>query len=164
MKTVIGVMGAGESASEHDIRLAEELGERIAKEGWGVLTGGRPAGVMEAAIRGAKRVAGSVTIGILPSQSGPAAPDLDIAIFTGLGEARNLINVLSSRVIITCGALNAGTASEAAFAIKLGKPLILLSPGPEAAAFFRTLTPELVVVSTPQEAVEAAKIRSVAGS
>jgi uncharacterized protein (TIGR00725 family) len=156
-KTIIGVMGTGEGASAQDIALAEQLGELIAREGWVLLTGGRPAGVMEAAVRGAKRVGGSLTVGVLPTPSGPTAPGVDIPIFTGLGEARNVVNVLSSSVVITCGSLNPGTTSEAAFALKLGRPLVLLAPSPEAAAFFQTLTPRLVVVSTPEQAVREAR-------
>jgi uncharacterized protein (TIGR00725 family) len=156
-KTLIGVMGTGEGASAKDIALAEQLGELIGREGWVLLTGGRPAGVMEAAVRGANRVRGALTVGVLPSPSGPIAPGVDIPIFTGLGEARNVINVLSSKVVITCGSLNPGTTSEAAFALKLGKPLVLLAPPPEAVAFFLTLTSRLVIVSTPQQAVRAAR-------
>ena len=99
-KPVIGVMGAGEAATEDDVRLAEDLGEKIAAEGWVLLTGGRDSGVMAAASRGAKRVSGSLTIGILPSESGPVAPAVDVAVFTGMGNARNAINVLSSDVIV----------------------------------------------------------------
>ena len=42
---------------------------------------------------------------------------VDIPIATGLGQGRNLINVLSSHVIIACGN-GTGTASEIAFALK----------------------------------------------
>jgi hypothetical protein len=51
---------------------------------------------MAAANRGAKRVEGSLTIGILPCASGGVAPDVDVAVFTGMGNARDAINVLSS--------------------------------------------------------------------
>ena len=112
-------MGVGERAREADVALAEQLGELIAREQWVLLTGGRDAGVMAAAVRGANRIAASLTIGILPTDSGPAAPGLDIPIYTGIGEARNVINVLSSRVVITCGHLSPGTTTEAAFALKV---------------------------------------------
>ena len=148
-RVVIGVMGAGEDARETDIALAEELGELLACEGWIVLTGGRDAGVMAAAARGAKRVDGSVTIGILPGAAGGTAPHIDIAIYTGMGEARNVINILSSRAVITCGFINPGTAIEAALAIKNRRPLILLRPNSEAEAFFRGA----LVARTAEEAV-----------
>jgi predicted Rossmann-fold nucleotide-binding protein len=56
-------MGAADGAAEH-VADAERLGELFARAGWVVLTGGRPLGVMEAALRGAKKVEGSLTIGI----------------------------------------------------------------------------------------------------
>lgn len=152
-RIIVGVMGAGEGATADDIALAERLGELIASEGWVVLTGGRDAGVMAAATRGAKRIAGSITVGILPTESGDAAAGVDIPIYTGLGNARDAINVLSSRVVITCGNLSPGTTIEAAFAIKTGRPLILLAPNAEAEAFFKTA----LVARTPEEAIRIAK-------
>ena len=128
-------MGAGESASKADCLLGERLGERIAQQGWVLL-----AGVMAAATRGAKRVAGSLTIGILPAASGPVAPGVDVAIFTGMGNARNAINVLSSRVVVACGAGGAGTASEVALALKSGRPVVLVSAPGRAERFFRKLS------------------------
>lgn len=47
-RPLIGVMGAGEEASWADQRLAEDLGAAIARRGWGLLSGGRSAGVMGA--------------------------------------------------------------------------------------------------------------------
>ena len=130
-------MGAGEKASPRDVQLAEELGELAARAGWIVLTGGRDTGIMDAALRGAKGVEGSVTVGILPGRNPDgASPFADVVIATGMGEARNAINVLSSDVVVACGEGGAGTASEAALALKAGKPLVLLAPSSEAAAFF----------------------------
>ena len=158
-RLVVGVMGAGESATRQDEALAERLGELLAAEGWVVLTGGRDAGVMAAALRGAKRVAGSITVGMLPTESGPIAPGVDIPIYTGLGHARNAINVLSSRVVITCGRLSAGTASEAALAVRTGRPLILLGANPDAIAFFASLDASVSAVRTPEEAVAEVRRR-----
>jgi uncharacterized protein (TIGR00725 family) len=160
-RPVIGVMGAGESASDADSSLAEELGERIAREGWVLLSGGRNAGVMAAANRGAKRVADSLTVGILPSESGDVSPDVDVAVFTGMGNARNVINVLSSRVVIACGAGGAGTASEIALALKAGRPVILVIADPVAEAFFRKLGGALFVASSADEAVTLIKTRGL---
>jgi uncharacterized protein (TIGR00725 family) len=162
-RPVIGVMGAGEGASERDVRLAEKLGELVARAGFALLTGGRDAGVMRAASRGAKRVAGSLVIGVLPSESGPASPDLDVALFTGMGNARNAINVLSAQVVVACGAGGPGTASEAALALKLGRPLILLAPSPEAEAFFRSLGGALFVAQQPEEVCELIQAHGLAG-
>ena len=63
----VGVMGAGENAAASDLQNAFRLGELIAWEGWVVLSGGRRAGVMQEVNRGAKQVAGSLTVGILPT-------------------------------------------------------------------------------------------------
>ena len=61
-RPIVGVMGAGDEASETDMRLAETLGQLVASDGWALLTGGRNVGVMQAASRGAKRVSGSLVI------------------------------------------------------------------------------------------------------
>ena len=45
-KLVIGVMGPGESATENDKYLAEEIGKYIVRNGWHLLSGGRKSGVM----------------------------------------------------------------------------------------------------------------------
>jgi hypothetical protein len=144
-------MGAGEEATEADVALAERLGELVAAEGWVVLTGGRDAGVMAAASRGAKRVAGSLTVGILPSASGTTAPDVDVAIFTGMGNARNAINVLSSDVVVAIGAGGPGTASEVALALKSAKPVILLAPTEAMEKFFRSLSSDVRVASSAED-------------
>jgi len=109
--------------------------------------------VMAAASQGAK-AGGGLTIGILPSAD-PAdlSTDVDIPIMTGLGQGRNLINVLSSRVIVACG-LGAGTASEIAFAIKSQKPVILMEMDATAVAFWQALAPSpMLRVDTVSEAV-----------
>jgi hypothetical protein len=131
-------MGPGEQATAADIRVAYELGQAIAAAGWVLLTGGRPVGVMEAASQGAKS-AGGLTIGILPSDHREDASEaIEIPILTGLGNGRNIINVLSSSVIISCG-LGAGTASEVALAIKTGKPIVLLNLSDPDRQFFQNL-------------------------
>ncbi len=152
-RPVIGVMGAGDGATVRALELAEACGEAVARRGWVLLTGGRDAGVMQAASRGAKRVEGSLTVGILPDDSGGASPFVDLAIFTGMGNARNAINVLSSDVVIAVGGGGPGTASEVALALKSGKPVVLLAPTPEAQSFFRTLG-TVHVVAEAASAVE----------
>src|SRR3954464_2324838 len=127
-RPVIGVMGAGGGASEGEIRLAEALGRRIAERGWVLLTGGGGGGVMQAGSRGAKQVPGSLVVGVLPGAGGEASPHVDVAIYTGMGNARNAINVLSSDVVIACGVSGPGTASEVALALKSDRPVVLLSP------------------------------------
>ena len=156
-RPIIGIMGAGASASAQDLRYAEELGRLVAEQGWIVLTGGRPDGVMDAASRGAHDVAGGLVLGILPSEHGGVSEHVDVAVFTGLGHARNVVNVLTSTIVVACGVSGAGTASEAALALKTGKPLILLAPTPEAEAFFRTLDDAVLVAHDPREAIDRAR-------
>ena len=80
---------------------------------------------------------------------------MDIAVFTGMGEARNAINVLSSDVIIACGTEGPGTVSEIALALKAGKPVILLGALPAARELFSAIRGDslLLEAMTPAEAV-----------
>ena len=138
-KTIIGVMGPGAGATEGDLAAAYELGRLVASEGWVLLTGGRDAGVMDAASRGAKE-AGGLTVGILPTDDfAGVSNSVDIPVLTGMGQARNQINVLTSHVVIACGK-GAGTASEIALALKARKKVILLRAGEEGEAFFKSLS------------------------
>lgn len=145
-KTVIGVMGPGEGATATEVAIAYDLGYQIAGQGWVLLTGGRAAGVMAAANQGAQ-AAGGLTVGILPGSTPEGlCAAVDIPIFTGLGHARNAVNVLSSQVVVACG-LGAGTASEIALALKMNKPVILLHVDQAAQQFFQHLTAQPVRVA-----------------
>jgi uncharacterized protein (TIGR00725 family) len=147
---IVGVMGPGEGATERDRENAYQLGRAIAQEGWALITGGRNQGVMDSASRGAKE-AGGLTIGILPSADKDGiSPFVDVPIVTGMGEARNNINVLSSDVVFACG-MGAGTASEVALAVKGRRHVILLDVGDQAAPFFVELDPNRVHVATDVE-------------
>jgi omega-amidase len=159
-KPLIGVMGAGEGATAADGVLAEELGSAIARSGWALLTGGRPQGVMGAACAGAMAVEGHLVVGLLPDggqrrhDTGATAP-LDVALFTGLGQGRDVINALSSDVLVVCGAGRPGTAAEAAHALKAGRPLVLLATPLAWLEFFRGLGAGVVACATVAEAVVA---------
>ncbi|MEJ2228402.1 MAG: cytochrome, partial [Alphaproteobacteria bacterium] len=119
-KTVIGVMGPGSSATAFDLKNAYDIGRLIAEKGYVTLTGGRPNGVMEAALKAAKD-AGGQTVGILPSgDKRDASAYADIVIVTAMMSARNNINALSSDVVVACG-IEAGTLSEIALALKADK-------------------------------------------
>lgn len=153
----MGIVGGGDRVSPGALRAAERLGELVAERGWVLLNGGRAAGVMEASARGARRKGGLV-VGVLPFRSareGAVSEHLDLALFTGLGDARNAVNALSSDVVIALEG-GEGTASEMALALKGGKPVILLgfddkglfSKGPRAA--------RVRTAATPEEAVEVA--------
>jgi uncharacterized protein (TIGR00725 family) len=148
-------MGAGEPQPA-TLEAARRFGRLVAEAGWALLTGGRPAGVMEAASAGAKSVAGSLTIGILPTgPDGPISVHVDVAIFTDLGDARNVVNVLTSDVVVACGIEGFGTTSEVALALNAGRPTILLGAAPAASTFFRGLagTRPLYEAATPEAAV-----------
>ncbi len=121
---IVGVMGGGK-ADNLGIQLAYELGKLIAQKGWVLLNGGRDAGIMAASARGASEN-GGITIGILPDDhTGHASDHVQIPICTGMGSARNTINVLSSDIVIACSG-GAGTISEIALALKHGKRVITL--------------------------------------
>jgi hypothetical protein len=82
---------------------------------------------MEAASEGARQ-AGGVTLGILPGTNvheSPPNPHVEIALFTGLGEARNWLNVCASDAVISIGG-GFGTLSEIALALKAQKPVVLI--------------------------------------
>lgn len=155
---VVGVMGPGAELTTELRVLAEEVGTLVAKRGWVLLTGGRAAGVMDAASRGASE-AGGLVVGVLPddgSGSSPISQFVEVAIYSGMGSARNNINVLSSDVVIACG-MGAGTASEVALALKAGKKVILAGVDVQDADFFLRLSSERVrVAHTAREAIEVA--------
>lgn len=81
---------------------------------------------MEAACRGAK-AAGGTTVGILPgSDRASANPFVDVAIPTGLGEARNALVVRAADSLIAVGG-GYGTLSEIALALKDGNRVVGLA-------------------------------------
>jgi len=119
-------MGGGELVNPEDYEFARKLGNLIAKEGWVLLNGGRASGIMEASARGAKE-SGGLTIGILPGTDPDWASEyIDIPILTGVGLARNYINVLTSEVVIALPG-RTGTISEIALALNVGKKVISLN-------------------------------------
>ena len=152
-RAVVGVMGGG-TADERVLEMAEELGRLIAERGWVLLNGGRDAGVMAASAKGADE-AGGLVVGVLPGADRTGAtPHLGVAIVTGLGMARNAVNVLSSDVVIALPG-GAGTLSEIALARKAGRPLVLLGWAQAAAA----TGPADLATDDPDEALEFAARR-----
>jgi uncharacterized protein (TIGR00725 family) len=120
-RNYIGVIGAGECDAELGL-LAEAVGRGIAEAG-AVLVCGGMGGVMEEACRGAK-AAGGMTIGILPGPDRSETNEfVDIAIATGINEARNLAIIRTSDVLIAVGG-SYGTLSEIGFALKAGKKVV----------------------------------------
>ena len=151
-------MGPGEKATEIDLENARLLGKLIAQQCWVLLTGGRNAGVMDAASWGAKSAQG-LTIGILPDNNlKNVSKSVDIPIFTNMGNARNNINVLSSDVIIACG-IGTGTVSEIALALKASKKVIFLTDEIESFSLFEKLSPLCVYhVKNPEAAISTVKM------
>lgn len=153
---IIGVMGPGRADSS-EREAAYELGKRIAAEGWTLLTGGRSSGVMEAASKGA-REAGGITVGVLPGSGRTGMSEfVDVPIVTGMGSARNNINVLSSDLVIACG-VGLGTTSEIMLAAKAGKNVILLKQGQPTEPFLEQFgSKQFHFASTPAEAIDLAR-------
>lgn len=119
-------MGGGEIVNTGDYEVARCLGGLIAKEGWILLNGGRASGIMEASARGAKEN-GGLTIGILPGDNPEWASEyIVIPILTGIGFARNYINVLTSEVVVALPG-RTGTISEISLALNIGKKVISLN-------------------------------------
>lgn len=140
MATQVSVIGSG---TEHE-RAAEEVGRLLAARGCVVVTGGLGE-VMAAAHRGAK-TAGGTTIAILPGESrAEANPWADHVVVTGVGHARNLAVAASGDAVIAVGG-SWGTLAEIAFAMRLGRRVVVLD-GPSVEGVPRA--------ATPAEAVEA---------
>jgi len=153
-KIIIGVMGAAQCDAKV-YQEAYQVGRLVAEGGAILLCGGR-GGVMEASAKGAKE-AGGLTIGILPGSNerdSPPNPYIDIAIFTGLSDARNAINVRSSEVIIAISG-GYGTLSEIALALKIGKPVVLLHSWNFESETIKS-EPLVRIAQTPEEAVAQA--------
>lgn len=119
----VAVSGGGEADGE-TCGQAEDLGRELALRGAVVVTGGL-GGVMEAACRGAK-AAGGTTVGILPSEHRTDANAwVDVAVPTGLGEARNALVVRAADAVVALDG-GFGTLSEIALALRLGKPVVAI--------------------------------------
>jgi uncharacterized protein (TIGR00725 family) len=117
----VAVVGAGEASAEQ-FAAAEEVGRLLGERGAVLVCGGR-GGVMEGACKGA-RAGGGTTLGILPGlDRAEANPYVDVAVPTGLGEARNALVVRAADTLIAVGG-GYGTLSEVALALKAGKPVV----------------------------------------
>ena len=124
-RLTVGLVG-GDACTESEAKLAFETGRQIARAGAVLICGGG-AGVMEAGCSGAKTASGT-TIGVMggdgPQTCSPN-PHLDFVLYTGFGQGRNQIVVLSSDAVIAIGG-EWGTLSEIAIAKKYGIPVVLL--------------------------------------
>jgi len=120
----VAVIGGGEATLEV-AALAREVGRLLAERGAVVICGGL-GGVMEAVAQGVQE-AGGVSLGILPDPDRLRAnPYLTYTIPTDLGHARNMIIAHAADAVIAIDG-GYGTISEAAIALKLGKPVVALA-------------------------------------
>ena len=141
MARQVSVVGSG---AEHEVAAAE-VGRLLAERGCTVVTGGLGE-VMAAAHRGAKE-AGGTTIAILPGEAhADANPWADHVVVTGIGHARNLAVAASGHGVVAIGG-SYGTLAEIGFAMRLGRPVVVLEGGPSVDGVPRA--------ATPQEAVDA---------
>ncbi|HET7055699.1 MAG TPA: TIGR00725 family protein [Thermomicrobiales bacterium] len=152
----VAVIGDGDPHGAEGQRIlswAEEVGERLARAGAVVVTGGL-GGVMEAASRGATN-AGGLTIGILPGDDrSDANAFVRVPIATGLGVARNLVVVTASDVVIAVGG-RYGTLSEIGLALRQGRGVVTL--GSWRVGLEQGLTnPNVHIAGDPSSAVERA--------
>lgn len=152
----IAVIGSSGKISSNLKDVAELVGQEIARREAILITGGRD-GVMEAASKGARNENG-VVVGILPDDTEVRVnPHVNIAITTGIGFARNYINIVTSDAIISIAG-SGGTLSEIGYAIALQKPLVLLKGTggvTDLIANNNTLFPNAIIhlSETPSEAV-----------
>jgi uncharacterized protein (TIGR00725 family) len=147
----VAVVGSG-SCRRQDrcASLSHEVGTCLAARGAVVVCGGL-SGVMEHVCRGA-RAQGGTTVGVLPGTDRLSAnPYVDIAIATGLGEARNAVLVSACDAVIAVGG-EFGTLSEIALGLKQNKPVV----GLETWGLWRSgaLSSAIVVSSSAAHAVE----------
>jgi uncharacterized protein (TIGR00725 family) len=104
------------------VAAAESVGRELAARGAVIVCGGL-GGAMEAACRGAKG-AGGTTLGLLPGlDRRDANPYVDVAVPTGLGEARNALVVRAADALIAVGG-GYGTLSEIGLALRTGKRVV----------------------------------------
>ncbi len=142
----IGVIGSGDCSPEV-YTTALELGSLIGQNGWVLVCGGL-GGVMEGASKGCYE-AGGMTVGILPgADRNSANPFIQLALPTGIGEARNVLVVRASDVVIALSG-GYGTLSEIGFALRIGRPVIGIATWPHI--------PGIEYVETTKQAIECAK-------
>jgi uncharacterized protein (TIGR00725 family) len=136
-------VGPGDAAPDV-AAAAESVGRELAGRGAVVVCGGL-GGAMEAACRGARK-AGGTTVGLLPGlDRRDANPYVDVAIPTGLGEARNALVVRTADALVAVGG-GYGTLSEIGLALRTGKHVVGLATWEIAG---------IEPVSSPGDAVDA---------
>lgn len=158
-KLQIAVLGSSKAIStKKAYNYAFEVGEEIAKAGAITLTGGG-LGVMEAALKGAKKHNG-ITMAIVPWESLTKVNDYaDYVVATGIGWSRNSINLNSCDGAIIVGG-GAGTLNEATYGYMMSKPIVALTPSGGMAEqltdkYFDVRKTEYIYgAKTPKEAIQ----------
>ncbi|MFC2135999.1 TIGR00725 family protein [Bacteroidota bacterium] len=158
-KIQIAVLGSSKAiCSKKAYDMAVKVGEELANNNCTVITGGGM-GIMEAALKGAKKKSG-LTVAIIPWESMKIVNDYaDVVIATGIGWSRNSINLNScdGAIVIEGGA---GTLNEATYAYIQNKPIVALesSGGTAKELANRYLdkrkTQKIYGESTPESAVK----------
>ncbi len=113
----------GPADADADVQAtAYDVGFGLARHGLVVVTGGL-GGVMAAAAHGCA-AAGGLVLGVLPGADADAAnPWVDLAVATGLGQARNVLVVRAALAVVAVGG-SWGTLSEVALARRLTRPVV----------------------------------------
>ncbi len=127
-RATIGVIGDGSLEKESNkAKVAYRLGEKLVDGGYRIVCGGL-GGVMGAVCRGAHASEDyyeGCTVGLLPGgEQHEAHPEVDLAVPTGFGHARNMLVARSEAVVAIGG--GAGTLSEMAFAWIADRLLVAL--------------------------------------
>lgn len=144
-KRLVSVIG-GHKCSDEVAKLAERVGETIAKNG-AVLVCGGLGGTMEAACRGAKN-AGGMTLGIIPGEDKADANEyVDIVIPSGMGFTRNTLVAGTGDIVVALPG-EYGTLSEICFAL-IGKKKVY--------SFAEWDLPEVKKLKAPEELDEILK-------
>jgi uncharacterized protein (TIGR00725 family) len=155
----IAVLGSSkEICTKKQYRMAEDVGELIAKTVAITVTGGGH-GVMEAAMKGAKRY-GGLTLGILPwERMEHYNKYCDVIVATGIGFSRDAINLNSCDGAIIVGG-GAGTLNEATYAYIEDIPIVSLTSSGGLAKwvsgiyFDERKTERVIGAKTPAEAIK----------
>ncbi len=162
MKKIVGVMGPGQKqASEKDLELAYEVGKLVGESG-AVLLCGAMTGVMELSAKGAKEV-GGITLGIGPvSDKAEINSFIDIPVMTGMGPARNFMNIISSDILIFISVGSPGTLSELAFAIQMNKQSFVINGSEKLKSYIEELDSNNVTFIESLEEIKS-KLINVSG-
>lgn len=124
-KKVVAIVGGhSHNTSEEAMGLAESVGRLAAESGLIVATGGFD-GIMEAALRGAKKAGGTTMAVLKGNDKSSANRYADICIATSLDLAFMHVLVWTADVIVAFEG-NYGTLTEIALALETRRPLVMV--------------------------------------